>query len=257
MDDEATPQSHTGTGDGAPDRTSSGLPNRHHGVADVLDAMATTRAMRRYRSDPVPEADLATILFAATRAPSGSNRQGFGFLVLRDGPEARRAKSMIGEAARGIWASKRASDGYDEGSGVSANSPKARMAATMESFVEGFESIPVVTLVTMRRSRPGPEESIGASVYPACQNFLLAARALGYGATMMTWHRAVEDDLRDVLGIPEDVFLAATITMGVPVGRQGPVRRMPLSEFVYDGRWGATAEWAVDPPDTRHTSWRR
>ncbi|MGI9576757.1 MAG: nitroreductase family protein [Microthrixaceae bacterium] len=237
--------------------TTSDLPNRHPAAEDVLDAMSTMRAMRRYRPDPMPEPDLSRILFTASRAPSGSNRQGFRFVVLRDQPESLAAKAAIGEAAREIWRAKRESDGYDKGSGAAADSPKARMAATMEHFVDHFEEIPVVVLVAALRHRPGPEETIGASVYPACQNLLLAARTLGYGATIMTWHRAVEGELRQILDIPDEAFLAATITMGVPVGRQGPVRRMPMEAFVHDGRWGAEADWLGEPPGTQHTRWRR
>ena len=222
----------------------------------VLDTLASTRAVRRYRDEPVPVEDLNRILFAATRAPSGSNRQGFRFLVLLDGEGAARAKALIGGAARDIWAAKRAADGYDAGSGAEPTSPKARMAATMEHFVEHFEDIPVVILVGAARHRPGPEETIGASIYPACQNLLLAARTMGYGGVMMTWHRAVETDLRDVLDIPDDVFLAATITLGRPRGGHGPVRRMPVQAFVYEDRWGDHPDWAVDPPGTRHTAWR-
>ena len=223
----------------------------------VLGTIATTRAVRRYRPDPVPDEDLASILFTATRAPSGSNRQPVRFVVLRGSETARQAKHLIGAAARGIWAAKREADGYDRGTGTDPTSPKARTAATMEHFVEHFEDIPVVILVAGQRSRPGPEETIGASIYPACQNLLLAARTLGYGGVMMTWHRAVEDELRELLGIPDDVFLAATITMGRPQGHHGPVRRMPLEAFVFEDRWERTVDWTTEPEGTRHTRWRR
>src|SRR5438477_496970 len=78
---------------------------------DVLEAIATTRAIRRFRPDPIPEADLATILFAASRAPSGSNRQLFRFVLLRDDETSRRAKALIGGVARAAWNGKRAHDG--------------------------------------------------------------------------------------------------------------------------------------------------
>ena len=68
---------------------------------DVLEAMATTRAIRRFHPDPIPEADLATILFAASRAPSGSNRQLFRFVLLRDDETSRQAKALIGGVERG------------------------------------------------------------------------------------------------------------------------------------------------------------
>lgn len=224
--------------------------------ADLLDLLATTRAIRRYRDEPVDERDLARMLFAATRAPSGSNAQPFRFLVLRDDPDDRvvtAARRAIGDASRAMWAEKRRQDGYDSGSGVDPASRKARTAATMQAFVDGFERIPVVLAAAVRR-RPPPEETLGASVYPACQNLLLAARALGYGGVMMMWHRLAEDRLRELLGIPDDVFLAATITLGRPVGSHGPVRRRPLDELVFDGAWGRPAEWADEPPGTQHTS---
>ncbi|MGB7052860.1 MAG: nitroreductase family protein, partial [Acidimicrobiales bacterium] len=66
----------------------------------LLEGICTTRAIRRYRAEPVPEPVLRDILFAASRAPSGSNRQPFRFLVLTDGPKAKAAKALIAEAAR-------------------------------------------------------------------------------------------------------------------------------------------------------------
>jgi nitroreductase len=221
----------------------------------LLEGLATTRAIRRYRPDPIPEEDLSSILWHASRAPSGSNRQAFRFLVLRDGPRAVKAKALLGEACRAGWAQKRGDDGYDEGSGVVADTPKARMAAAMQQFVDEFEKTPVVVLVCLARYR-GANPNEGASVYPACQNLLLAARALGYGGVLMSWHLFVLDELREVLGIPEEVFVAATIPLGRPVGHHGPVRRRPLGELVYDDGWEQPAPWAVDPPGTRFTKAR-
>ncbi|HJR25406.1 MAG TPA: nitroreductase family protein [Acidimicrobiales bacterium] len=218
----------------------------------LLEGIATTRAIRRFRPDPVPEEDLSAILWHATRAPSGSNRQPARFLVLRDGPAATEAKALLGRAFRSVWAEKRRADGYDRGSGADDGSPKARMARTMERFVDRFEEIPVVVLACLVRHRP-PTPTEGASVYPACQNLLLAARALGYGGVITMWHALVEDELRQVLGMPPEVALAATIALGRPEGRHGPVRRAPLAEVVFEDRWGEPAAWASDPEGTRFT----
>jgi len=217
---------------------------------DVLEAMATTRAIRRFHPDPIPEADLATILFAASRAPSGSNRQLFRFVLLRDDETSRQAKALIGGVARDAWNAKRAHDGYDRGSGGDTESPKARMARAMQHFVDHYEEIPVNVLACLIRHRaPTPAE--GASVYPACQNLLLAARSLGYGGVITGWHAAVEPQLRELLAIPDGVAISACIPLGRPVGNHGPVRRRPLTELVYDGGWDKPAVWAVDPPGTR------
>jgi len=216
---------------------------------DVLEAIATTRAIRRFRPDPIPEADLATILFAASRAPSGSNRQLFRFVLLRHDERSMQAKALIGTAARAAWGTKRTSDGYDRGSGAERSSPKSRMADAMQHFVDNYEAIPLTVLPCLIRHRaPNPGE--GASVYPACQNMLLAARALGYGGVITMWHQIVEADLRELLAIPDGVAISAAIPMGRPAGRHGPVRRRPLAEMVYDGGWQVPAPWALDPPGT-------
>lgn len=220
---------------------------------ELYDAITTTRAIRRYRDEPIPDDDLARMLFAATRAPSGSNRQPFRFLVLRDGPRATEARRLLGESFRALWAAKRAADGYDAGSGGDPSSPKARMAATMQHFVDHVDEAPAIVLACLRRHR-APDPTEGASVYPACQNLLLTARDLGYGGVITMWHKGVEDDLRATLAIPDEVTIAATIPLGRPVGHHGPVRRRPMAELVFEDAWDAPAPWAVDPPGTRFTA---
>jgi nitroreductase len=219
----------------------------------LLEGMASTRAIRRYRDEGVPDDALRDMVFAATRAPSGSNRQPFRFIVLRDGPNARAAKHLIGESARSLWSNKRTVDRYAEGSGQVADSPKARLARTMQRYVDHFEDAPVLVLPCLARYRdPTPTE--GASIYPACQNLLLAARALGYGGVLTGFHVMVEPALRALLAVPDHVFMAATVTIGRPAGGHGPVRRRPLRELVYEEAWDEPATWAIDPPGTEHTA---
>jgi nitroreductase len=220
---------------------------------DLLDGIETTRSIHRFLPDPVPDEDLAKMLRAATRAPSGSNSQPFRFIVLRDGSIAEQAKALLGRAFRESWASKSRSEGWAQGSGARPDSRKARTARAMQRFVDRFEEIPVVVLVCALRHRAAnPYE--GASVYPACQNLLLAARALGYGSTITIWHVGCEAELRELLAIPDGVFLAATMPLGRPEGRHGPLRRRPVRELVYDGGWEAEADWISDPPEARLSS---
>jgi nitroreductase len=198
----------------------------------LLEGLATTRAIRRYTDDPIPDEDLASILWHAGRAPSGSNRQPFRFLVLRDGERAVAAKVLLGDAFRSGWNAKRETGGYRP----------SRFADSMQRYVDRFEQTPVVVLVCLERYRaPSPYE--GASVYPACQNLLLAARALGYGGALTMWHLGVEAELRELLGIPEGVALSACITLGVPEGDHGPLKRKPLDEIVFDDAWGHPPDW--------------
>jgi nitroreductase len=145
----------------------------------------------------------------------------------------------LGDAFRAGWRAKRAGDGYRP----------SRFADSMQRYVDRFERIPVVILVCLDRYRdPNPME--GASVYPACQNLLLAARAHGYGGALTMWHLGVENDLRTLLSIPDHVGLSACITLGVPEGRHGPLRRKPLREIVFDDGWGRPAPWADDPEES-------
>jgi nitroreductase len=219
----------------------------------LLEGIATTRAIRRYTDEPIPEEALRDILFAATRAPSGSNRQPFRFVVLTSGERATEAKRLIGAAAQRLWASKRANDQYDKGTGADPDSPKSRMARAMQAYVDDFHRVPCLVLPCLVRYRePNPME--GASVYPAVQNLLLAARALGYGGVITGFHGAVDRELKALLGIPEEVFISCTVTLGKPAGRHGPVRRRPMAELVYGDHWGEAPSWAEDPPGTRYTS---
>lgn len=216
----------------------------------VLEGIATTRSIHRYLPDPVTDDDLRSILFAATRAPSGSNAQPFRFIVLRNGPKALKAKSLLGGAYRKGWESKSNAEGWQEGSGADPNSRKARSVNAMLQFVERFEEIPVVILACCLHHRP-PHIYDGASVYPACQNILLAARALGYGACISMWHPLVETELRELLEIPEKASVMATLTLGKPEGGHGPLRRRPLADLVFDDGWKQTASWIDDPPGCR------
>lgn len=219
----------------------------------LLEGLTTTRAIRRYRDEPIPAAALRDIMFAATRAPSGSNRQPFRFFVLTDSDTAVTAKRLIGDSAKRFWDAKRRHDGYEEGSGADASSPKARMARAMQEYVDNLHKAPALVLACLERYRaPNPTE--GASVFPACQNVLLAARALGYGGVLTGFHAPVDAELHELLDIPSEVPILGTITLGRPRGQHGPVRRRPMGEVVFGDRWGDAPTWVVDPPGTRHTA---
>ncbi len=216
---------------------------------DLLEGLATTRAIRRYTDEPVTQQQLNQVLFAASRAPSGSNRQLFRFLVLHDSPDSQPARELLAKGARKIWGMKRTVDKYDRNLD---NSPKARMAATMGHYVDNFAQAPVIIMPCLIRHR-GPTSTEGGSVYPAAQNLLLAARAIGLGGVLTGMHLPVEDELRHLLGIPDDVFVAATITLGHPAGSHGPVRRQPLANVVFETTWGNQPDWVEDPPGTSFT----
>ena len=230
-------------------------------MTELYEGLTTTRSIRRFTDEPVSDEDLAAIMFAASRAPNGSNRNAFRFVVLRDGPVATEAKALLGDAFRKTWASMQRSGDYARIATFDLTTAAGRAGAAMQQFVDRFESIPIVVLPCLvRYRRPDPSE--GASIYPACQNLLLAARARGLGGVLTMWHGTVEAQLRTLLGIPgpgepggseHGIAIAATIPIGHPEGNHGPVRRRPLADVVYEDRWEGPAAWAVDPEGTRFT----
>ena len=82
--------------------------------------------------------------------------------------------------------------------------------------------------------------SRGASVYPAVQNLLLAARARGLGGCLTTTHLIREEEIKSILGIPDHINTFALIPLGYPQDDFGPVRRGPVSEVTYLDRWGTS-----------------
>jgi len=215
----------------------------------LAEGMSTTRSIRRYSDEPVTDEQLATMMFLATRAPSGSNRQPFRFLVLRNGPKAQQARILLADGAQQMWREKAAKREFGE---APAESATGRMLATMQHYVDNLASAPVVILPCLVRYRE-PVFSEGASIYPAVQNLLLGARSIGLGGAMSMFHELRLQEIRDVLSIPDNVLVAATLTIGKPAGRNGNVRRRPLRDFVFEDSWDSTTEWAVDPDGTRFT----
>lgn len=210
----------------------------------LLDALATTRAIRRYRDEPIPDEDVAAMLWYAGRAPSGSNRQPFRFIVIS--PRAASVRRLLGDAYRRNWETKRQGDGYRP----------SRFADSMQWFVDHLESVPLIVLVGLERYRPAnPYE--GASLYPACQNLLLAAHGLGYGGALSMWHLSVEDELRRELEIPTEVALGACVTIGRPLGGHGPLRRRPVGDLVSIDRWGAHPDWSATDARLRNEHYGR
>lgn len=219
----------------------------------LLEGIASTRAIRRYTDDPIPDHDLRDILWAATRAPSGSNRQPFRFVVLTDSARATQAKALIGGAAQRLWDAKSKNDQYDRGSGRDPKSPKSRLARTMQHYVDNIHRAPCLVLPCLVRYRE-PSLMEGASIYPAVQNLLLAARGLGYGGVITGFHGYVNEPLKKLLGIPDEVPIMCCVTLGKPQGAHGPVRRRPMNELVYGDEWLTAPEWAIDPTGTEYTS---
>src|SRR5262249_28479305 len=104
---------------------------------------------------------------------------------------------------------------------------------------EHMGEAPVLVLACIALD-PGTKPTIttGASIYPAVQNIMLAARALGIGSCLTTIHKFREAQVKDLLGIPADVETAALIPRGILLGKFGHAPRRPLGEVAFVDGWG-------------------
>lgn len=219
---------------------------------DLFETMATMRAMRRFKPDPVPEPLLRKVIEAGTYAPNGGNRQAWRFLIVRDAKLKRwiqeRYQAALGqyvEAGMKAIADGRLVIADDE------MEERMRIARAGLHLAEHLAEVPVLLFVCIDRSsaievagNAGDVSGVYASIYPAVENVLLACRGLGLGAVLTTLHLLYEDELKAELGIPAEVHVAAMIPIGYPIGKFGPLTRRPPEEVTHWDRWGAQKAFA-------------
>jgi nitroreductase len=219
----------------------------------LFDAMYTARALRRLKPDPVPEHLITRILDAAIRAPSGGNAQNWVFIVVRDEAQRRRLGGVYRKASdevAEIYAAR----------GRPAHLTEAQYQRLMDGgryLWDHLGDAPVLLVPCLRKREMPPREALpaavaarydahlayqeqirGSSIYPAVQNIILACRGLGLGTLITTNHVLYEEEVRAVLGLPDDVFTFALMPVGYPLDKYGPLGRRPVSEVAFADRWG-------------------
>jgi nitroreductase len=198
-----------------------------HENMSLFEAIHSQRAIRHFSEQPVADEAVETMLNAAIRAPNGGNRQPWRFVVIRDAD----LKRQLGQWYLAAW-----------------QAATANMEVLTQPYRYGAElaqqmaTVPVLILACIDHGEVGPGRgpiTRGASIYPAVQNLLLAARALGLGTVLTTLHTQYESEIKALLNIPEPVETAALIPVGYPAEgvRWGRARRGPLSEVVFHDKW--------------------
>ncbi len=232
--------------------------------APSLEVMASMRAMRRLRPDPVPDELLRQVIEAASWAPNANHLQRFSFVVVTDRRQMERI-AEIWQAVVGLYREtflavprpdiqpdvyRRTLESIDYQAAHFADTPalivacydlgsypsavRHRMMRAMGAFRRfGARR----TLAMFRNIGTVTSRTEAASIYPAVQNLLLAARSLGLAANVSTWHLMAEGELKHVLGIPRSVHTYALIPLGWPVGTFGPVRRRSVEQMIHRDRW--------------------
>jgi len=212
---------------------------------DFFAVVDTQRALRRFRPDPVPDAAIRRIIAAATRAPSARGAEPWAFVVVRDGTTC----AAIGERYLAAWkAGEQLTAASDADRDVRERPHYARMMRGARDLATHFAAAPVLIVCCLDHDRLGPlagpdgalrsPVAAYASIFPAVQNLLLAARALGLGTTLTTLHRGFEPELKALLDIPAAVEVVAVVPLGYPADRFGPTRRRGVDEVAFGERWG-------------------
>lgn len=191
------------------------------------EAIYSQRAIRRFRSDPIPIADIQLILEAAVRAPNGGNLQLARFLVLNDPVAIANFGPLYNEA----WWAKR----HDEGFADYSTLPERFHSAAR--LADTIGDAPCIILALALHEAPAD------SVIPAVQNLMLAARAVGIGSVPTTLHPSVMTRFRTMFAIPADVGFHFCVPLGYPQGAFGPTTRKPTSETAHLNQWGSPVPW--------------
>jgi nitroreductase len=195
-------------------------------VPDFFEVVHTQRAARSFLPDEVSDETVARILKAATHAPSAENSQPFVFVVVRD-PDIRKS---IGELTARLW----------QGGARAAEEGRLSPAflRDVDSGAMGGIAAAPVLIVVCGDTRLTFAPAMDASVFPAVQNLLLAAHALGLGSTLTTLPVLGGDELPSLLGLPPEIVPVAVVPLGhLPKALAAP-RRQPVTEKAHLDRYG-------------------
>lgn len=206
------------------------------GTSDLWEAMYTQRAIRYFKPDPVPRELIWKVIEAATRAPSGSNLQPWGFVVLEEAESRKR----IADRLRETFAANEGIRTMIETGTKSGDRTARLMMGGVENIFMRFDSAPVFIIPCLHNVASPARDGLlaGSSIYQAVQNLMLAARALGLGTVMTTFQAGMAKELREWLSLPEDSVATALIPMGYPAAKFGPLKRKPVETVTHWERWG-------------------
>ena len=197
-------------------------------VPSFFDVVVRQRACRFFAPDPVPDDDVATMLDAAVHAPSAENAQPWVFVVVRDAG----LRQRIAELTRRLW---------DGGAGRhSRGRLEAHLFAEVDGSVRtGFGGAPVLVVVAGDGRDTTTRRMLAASIFPAVQNLLLAANALGYGSALMTLATVAPAELREVVGLVDGLEPMAIVPIGRPARALGAPRRRSAADKTYLDRYSS------------------
>jgi nitroreductase len=209
------------------------MPSQEPENLSVIEALHSTPSRRYLSAEPIPEDVIRALLDAAVRGPSGGNTQLWAWIVVRDPA----VKSQIAEWYREGW-------NKNYGARRAQLEAEGRIDAVFRSsgyLADHLEEAPVWIFPTLLGPAKSQNPRLGASIYGAVQQLMLAARAYGIGSTLTTLYSEHEADVRELLGLPDNAITMALIPLGYPErGRWSEPKRRPLDEVVFWDRYTAS-----------------
>lgn len=205
--------------------------------------MYTSRSLRRFKPDPVPQDVAFQLIDAAIRAPTGHNSQDWRFVLVTD-PDVKRTMQAWSERAWTIAFSRYADP--DTGQAALDALPRTQRLS-IQSVKDLAHTLADVPLIVVVCGLKGKHSSPGGSHFPAIQNMLLAARALGLGGSI--FNLAMAGDIHELLEIPENNEVYACVPIGYPTDKHGPLSRKPVKKVAYAERFGHPWPFAAEQPD--------
>jgi len=211
---------------------------------ELYEAMSTLRAVRRLRSDPIPEDVLQRVLTAATWAPTGGNRQPWRIVAVRDPAKKRVLEDLYRPYWTGYIETYRK---HMESMPPDERSKSARAIEAGNHLANHLHAVPVIAVFCFNpdsmtitdKDLHRPSVVGGGSVYPAVQNLLLACRNEGLGCVLTTLLCLEEPKIRALLELPDGWYTCAHVPIGYPVlAGHGPLTRKPLEKMVFTDRFG-------------------
>ncbi|GIE78243.1 oxidoreductase [Actinoplanes philippinensis] len=196
----------------------------------LLEALHSTPARRYLSTEPIDDDVIRAILDAAIRGPSAGNGQFWAWIVVRDPETKKQIAGWYREGWERHYGSRREQIlGAPDGGPMSKRSFLAA-----DHLANHLEEAPVWIIPVLLGAAKSTNPRLGSSIYGAVQHLILAARAHGLGATLTTLHIGHEEDVRTLLGLPEDALTMALIPLGHPSkGRWSEPKRRPLDEVVH------------------------
>jgi nitroreductase len=215
----------------------------------LFEAIYSLRATRIYQDRPLPPEVVDQIVQAGTMACSSGNTQPWEFVVVTDRAIKQQIKALMTDAFATI--------DQERSQPKEALSDGVGRPITGHAAVENIDKVPVIVIVCWNPERGirmkreygrGPDGSLrelreipggrGVSLFQACQNMMLAAQALDVSSLFTTFFFLKRDEIKELLGIPRDIFMECAVFFGYGDEELGKPKRKPVSEVTHLNSWG-------------------